>query len=231
MERWNLAYREAPEIFDAFTRAEDPDGRVVASLLARASLDGRSVLEIGCGTGRYTRELAPNAGCYLALERSPQMLRLALAGPRDAAPHPWFVCARAERMPLRPRSMEQVIAGWVLVNLRPAARAAVLHEIDRVLRPGPGSATWLIENHWSGEFQELRERRREEDRARVLRLIDDEGFELVEIVETELRFPSSTACRQVLGYLCGDAVDARLRRRPTRCLTHNVIILCRPARR
>jgi len=67
-ENWNRAYVEAPEIFDAFSRAEDPDGLITRSVLKHAELEGRRVLEIGCGTGRYTREWAPAAASYLALE-------------------------------------------------------------------------------------------------------------------------------------------------------------------
>ena len=40
MEHWSRAYREAPEIFDAFTRAEDPDGLVARRLRDAAALDG-----------------------------------------------------------------------------------------------------------------------------------------------------------------------------------------------
>ena len=40
-ENWNRAYYEAPEIFDAFCRAEDPEGRISRRLATHADLDGK----------------------------------------------------------------------------------------------------------------------------------------------------------------------------------------------
>jgi len=142
---------------------------------------------------------------------------------------PSFVCARAESIPLRAASVDQVVAAWVVINLPPPSRAAALVEIDRVLGRGRGGL-WLIENHWSGQFQELRGRRGEAERARVVQLCDSEGFERVDVVETELRFSTTVEAERVLGYLCGEAVRRNLRNRPTAKLTHNVIILHRPAK-
>jgi SAM-dependent methyltransferase len=46
-------------------------------LLARVPHACRSALEIGCGTGAFARELARRAGCVLALDLSPEMIRVA----------------------------------------------------------------------------------------------------------------------------------------------------------
>ncbi len=227
VEQWNRAYTEAPEIFDAFTRAEDPEDRVVNRLLRHAALAGSAVLEIGCGTGRYTARLAPHAGLYLGLERSPPMLALARRALARPAPRTRLVCGLAERLPLADASVDHAIAAWVVVNLRPAVQRAALGELQRVLR-GDGGGVWLLENHWESEFQELRGRRAAVERARVERLVEA-GFRLLERVETELRFPSPEQARRVLGYLCGERVAHRLRERPRAVVAHDVIILHRPA--
>jgi ubiquinone/menaquinone biosynthesis C-methylase UbiE len=231
VENWTRAYDEAPEIFDEFTRAEDPEGHVVERLLSHADTMGRSILEIGCGTGRYTRELLPGTGSYVALERSPAMLTLARERLADEARRPRFLCAGAERMPFRSGTFDQVMAAWVVLNLKRGKRAVVLSEIDRVLAPRPDCGIWLMENHWTGQFQDLRGRAGTAEGARIRELIDSEGFRLVELVETELRFPSAEAAERVLGYLCGERARRRLKERPAAKLTHNVVILHRPRRR
>ncbi len=228
-ENWDRAYVEAPEIFDSFTRAEDPAGLVVSALLRHAALDGAQVLEIGCGTGRYTEALAGPSGRYVGLERTPQMLALARARLGATPGGVELLCGDARRIPLPDRSMDRVLALWVLVNMRPADREAALGEIDRVLRDAPGCGLWLVENRWSGEFQELRGRRADVEEARLRGMIDLGGFSIAEEVETELRFPSAADALRVLGYLCGDAVRRRLLERPRARLSHHVLILHRPA--
>jgi ubiquinone/menaquinone biosynthesis C-methylase UbiE len=226
-ENWNRAYREAPEIFDEFCRAEDPDGRITQRLKAHADLADRAVLELGCGTGRYTGEWAAQTGHYAAVERSPAMLDLARQNCSTRSLPLDLLCADATALPFPDATFDRVLAGWVVVNLRPAARSAVLAEASRVLRSHADAKTWLIENHWSGEFQELRGRRAEVEEARIKELASGWGFEAVEVVETELRFPSTDAARRVLGWLCGERVGNRLRERPTRRLGHHVLLLCR----
>jgi ubiquinone/menaquinone biosynthesis C-methylase UbiE len=142
-----------------------------------------------------------------------------------------FLCADAARLPLASETVDRALAGWVVVNLRPAIRRRVLDEITRVLRRRPGTGLWLIENHWSGEFQELRGRRSEVDQARVRALIDEQGFSELDVVKTELRFPSAGEAERVLGWLCGDGVRRKLHERPVARLTHHVVILHRPAAR
>jgi SAM-dependent methyltransferase len=227
-ENWNRSYREAPEIFDAFSRAEDPDGAVTRRLLDAAGLSGRSVLEIGCGSGRYSRDFAPSAGRYVALERSPKMLALARAAAGNGRGEPLYVCGLAQQLPLRDRSVDVVIAAWVVVHLTDPARAAALAEIDRVLTGATDGGLWLLENHWSGEFQQLRGPRKHVERERTEALIERDGFRLVDIVETELRFPSEAEAERVLGYLCGETMVEALRRRPTARLSHRVILMHRP---
>lgn len=227
-ENWNRAYREAPEIFDAFCRAEDPDGRISRRLKARADLDGKLVLEIGCGTGRYTEEWARDTGHYVAIERSPAMLALARSNCSTRSLPLDLLCADAARLPFPDGTFDRVLAGWVVVNLRPAVRQAVLSEISRVLRPSAEATIWLVENHWSGEFQELRGRRADVEEARIERLSGEWGFEPVEVVETELRFPSDEEASRVLGWLCGDRVRDELRDGPTSRLTHHVVLLRGP---
>lgn len=224
-EHWPRVYRERPELFAAFCRAEDPEGRIAARLERRARLAGTTALEVGCGTGRYTAQLAARCDRYLATD--PSLALLALARRDGAAP--WLLRARGEALPLKDRSVDRVLATWVLAYLRPETRVAALREAARVLRPGPGAGVWLVENHWEGEFQELRARAGYGAEPGVRALLEEEGFRMVERVETEIRFETAAEAETILEALCGEAVGAALRRNPRRRFEHGVVLLHRPA--
>ncbi|MBK8725600.1 MAG: methyltransferase domain-containing protein [Holophagaceae bacterium] len=222
-EHWPSVYRDRPEIFAAFARAEDPQGRIVARLAELANLEGTTALELGCGTGRYTTELAQRCARYLATDPSPALLELAK---RDGAA-PWLLRTRAERLPLKDHCVDRVLATWVLAYLRPGDRAAALAEAARVLRPG--GSMWLVENHWDGEFQELRDRAGYGAEPGVKALIEAGGFRVAARIESELRFDSNEEAAAILGALCGETVAEKLRRAPRRSFGHEVVILQRAA--
>ncbi len=185
------------------------------------------MLEIGCGTGRMTEHLASAAGRYVALDAARPMLGMA----RDRlapAPQPRWLAGRAQALPLRESTVDVVIATWVLANLRPGIRAAALVEIDRVLRDEPGCGTWLVENHWASELQELRGLPADPSGSEITDLVGAGGFQVVEEIECEIRFATDAEALRVLGALCGAAAVERLRCAPRRRVGQRVVILHRP---
>jgi hypothetical protein len=81
-----------------------------------------------------------------------------------------------------------------------------------------------------GEFQELRGIEDTEGPGEVRPLIDECGFEVVETVETELRFADAAEAELVLGAILGDDARAKLQRRPTSVVPLHLAILFRPPR-
>ena len=62
---------------------KDPDQHYLQAILAQTPLRGKTVLEIGCGAGDITKQLAPHAGRIIAIDPDRQQLdkaRTALAG-------------------------------------------------------------------------------------------------------------------------------------------------------
>ncbi len=224
-ERWAETYQDAPRIFGEFTRAQDPEGHAWRRLRALVQPTDRRVLEVGSGTGRATWELAPGSRLYVAVE--PRASLLAVAN-RERGERTGPLRARGEHLPFPARSFDVAVATWVLADLRPDRRERVLAELSRVLRPDRGGA-WLLENHWSGELQELRGRAGDEKDAEVRPLLREHGFALVEVVPTELRFSTPAEAERVLGHILGERARAELRRRPRARLGMNLAILHRDA--
>ncbi len=108
-------------------------GQLAAAVSYHVPAGGR-VLDLGCGTGELTRQLAGSGLRVTGCDIAPQMLRrAAAAGPQPGAG--WIQLAPDWRtLPLRPGCLDAVVAASVLEYVpRPGA---VLGECARVLRPG-----------------------------------------------------------------------------------------------
>jgi SAM-dependent methyltransferase len=95
----------------------------------------KSILDAGCGNGRYTRYLLRNADTdarITAFDLSPKMLRRARA--RLGSTRVTHVAADLTRLPYANASFDAIVCGWVLEHL-PDPRPG-LAELARVLRPG-----------------------------------------------------------------------------------------------
>jgi SAM-dependent methyltransferase len=133
-------------------RASYPAAAVEAILAFTGTAPGRTLLELGAGTGKLTRELVESGARVLALEP--------VAGMRDVlaqnAPGARLLDAVAEAVPLADASVDAVIAAQSFHWFDSEAAAA---EVARVLRPG--GAVALIWNRrdesvaWMQDFTRI----------------------------------------------------------------------------
>lgn len=126
-----IAARGFAAAADAYERARpDYPAAAVAAIVERLDLrPGRTVLELGAGTGKLTRQLVPSGARILALEPVAEM-RAKLA---EAAPTAERIDGTAESIPLPAGSVDAVVVAQAF-HWFDAIRA--LSEIHRVLRPG-----------------------------------------------------------------------------------------------
>jgi SAM-dependent methyltransferase len=114
-------------------RASYPAAAVEAILATTAAAPGRTLLELGAGTGKLTRELVASGARVIALEPVAGM-REVLA---QTVPGAELLDAVAEAIPLDDASIDAVVAAQSFHWFDPEAAAA---EVARVLRPGGGVA-------------------------------------------------------------------------------------------
>lgn len=219
-ERWQRAYRDEPQLFDDFARAEDPSGRLPRALLQEGLLSGGRVLELGCGTGRLAERLSVPFAEYVALDREPGMLGIA-ARRLSSRTNATTIRADAGALPFARASIDGLVAGWVIGHMPRASRTRAIAEARRVARPG--SPLVLLESAETSEFQELREEAGGRRDAGLLARLASEGFEPVQEIETTIEFDSDEDAGRVLGFLCG--AEALLRARPRRRFGHTVQVL------
>jgi SAM-dependent methyltransferase len=109
----------------------------------------KSILDAGCGNGRYSRFLLRHAdpdARITGFDLSQQMLRRARRRVPDDRVS--YVAADLTRLPYTDQSFDAVVCGWVLEHL-PDPRPG-LKELARVLRPGGKLLLMVTEDTLTG---------------------------------------------------------------------------------
>ena len=136
-------YSQQAEQYERLICREDYLQNISRALMRIASFDGLDVVELGAGTGRLTRLLAPATNSIHAFDISVPMLNVASDRLREAGCLGWDLTIADHRsLPLKEEVADVVISGWSICYLvtwsSKAWRSEVdraLAEIKRVLRP------------------------------------------------------------------------------------------------
>ena len=161
---------------------------------------GGSLLDVGCGTGRWLSELAPAADLAVGLDRSLTMLLQVARGERRKT----LVCGSAEEIPLRDASVDFVSCVNAIHHL--AAPTAFVFEAARLLRPNGTLAVVGLDPHQARDrwylydyFPEARDldlqRYPSKDQTQVW--MSAAGLELIEVAAVQ-RIRRRYAGREVL---------------------------------
>jgi ubiquinone/menaquinone biosynthesis C-methylase UbiE len=135
-------YQDHAAAYDLLVAREDYAGNIPRVLRETADWRGRTILELGAGTGRLTRMVVPWATAVYAFDLSPAMLRVAASSLQGQAG--WLTTAADHRaLPVPDNSVDIVLAGWTVCytvtwypgRWRPELERA-LAEMARALRPG-----------------------------------------------------------------------------------------------
>ena len=223
MERWEKTYTSDVDVYEALGAAGDAEGRVLPRLLAGFSVRGKTVLEVGCGTGGYAQALAPLTRAYYALDISAPMLGLArrpCAGVGNLA----FLRANAEAIPLRDGSVDAAFGTWAIGAIWPPdARERALGEVHRVVEPG--GEVWAVENHWESAFMDMRGDEEQAWDHQTRLWYESHGYEIFDTVDTAFVFPTLAEARRVLGFIFGEKALRYLDAHPSPRLEHTAMIV------
>jgi ubiquinone/menaquinone biosynthesis C-methylase UbiE len=176
------------ELFELVTRAGD--------------LQGRRVLDVGCGTGRLLAALAPKSSVW-GIDASPEML--AVAKKRVPA-NVKLKLARAEDPPFKEAWFDRVVY-WLVVHL--LDREAAFRAARRLLAPGGRACVVTFDSEYFSDFWLNRcfPRFEEIDRARfptadeLERELREAGFEQVSLLRHRQhdRIDRKTALAKIAG--------------------------------
>ena len=125
---WAATYDDSDQ--NALLHVETP---IVQAFIRQANLQGKSVLDAGCGTGRHLNTiLESNPRLVAGVDLSPAMLQVAQQKNRQI-PASLYV-ARVEHLPFRDASFDFVLSTLVLAHVQNLNMA--IAELSRVLTTG-----------------------------------------------------------------------------------------------
>jgi SAM-dependent methyltransferase len=139
---------DRPEEYEVENRAVDPAGRLLDAMRDLAPWAGKTLVDLGCGSGYWLPHYAAEAGEVIGVEPDPALLAPAAA--RD--PRVRVLAGSAEHIPLDDASADVVHARFAY--FWPPGCEPGLNEVMRVLRSG-GTLVVVDNDHRAGEFAEL----------------------------------------------------------------------------
>jgi ubiquinone/menaquinone biosynthesis C-methylase UbiE len=119
---------------DRLGRQADVMAAATAALLTRVGLrSGWACLDVGCGTGQVTGEMARAAGLAVGVDRDAEALGIAQGAAAAAGLPARFVCADAAALPVRPGTFDLAYARLLLGHV--PGPLSVLRQLCAAVRP------------------------------------------------------------------------------------------------
>lgn len=215
MPDYEWIYRQRAAEYDALVTREDYQRNILRTLRQIRPLHGLDVVEMGAGTGRLTRLIAPHARSIAAFDASKAMLDVA-AGKLPYLPARNWLLAVADNccLPARDGIADICVSGWSFGHAtgwypdswRKVIRLAVAQMI-RVLRPG-GTAI-ILETLGTG--REMPEPPTDA-LAEYYRLLEEEHDFRSRWIRTDYRFESVEEAERLARFFFGDALADRVAR-------------------
>lgn len=198
--------------YEALIAREDYQDNILSALQSITSLENRVVLDLGAGTGRLARMLAPLVAQVHAFDIAPDMLRVCSEKLSESGLSNWEVnIADHRQLPVGDHSADLIVSGWSVSYLavwNPDSWRAeldkALAEMQRVLKPG--SFIVLFESLGTGNESPVRL----EHLHNFYSWLDEEGFQK-KWIRTDYRFESLEEAEYLSRFFFGDELGDRVR--------------------
>lgn len=199
-------YEQHAGLYDRLIRREDYQANLPAAIAEILPTDGLDIIDLGSGSGRLARLLAPRARTLRAFDASATMLDVAAESLRELGLANWQVqVADHRQLPAAEASADLVVSGWSFSYLSVWGDRSQLEagwgEIMRVLRPG--GTVILIESLGTGHPAPIRL----EHLSDYYAWLEEKGFASRQI-STDYRFESLAEARELVKFFFGDAMAA-----------------------
>jgi ubiquinone/menaquinone biosynthesis C-methylase UbiE len=184
----SVGFGRLAQTYDRLRPLDEQWLRTVARMAEMGALRGRTILDIGCGTGRLALALGSHHGATVTgLDPSPEMLSVA----QRKNPSGVWVLGHAESLPFTEGAFERAVSSLVVHHLD---RAVAFPEVHRVLEAGGRLVISTadpvgFEGHWLARlfpsFVEI-ERARFPDAAALVEELGSAGFKDIRVERFEI---------------------------------------------
>jgi ubiquinone/menaquinone biosynthesis C-methylase UbiE len=144
---WLFDYNQGSN-YDAFSKSQDVFKTIDKYLLGHYNFEGKIVLEIGAGSGKFTSFLSEMCSRLLAVEKSASLMQINRTKNHDAN-NIEFILSDVRDLTMEPNSVDVIFAGWSLTSMRESFDI-VFNKLKRVLRKD--GIILLVENAGNDEF-------------------------------------------------------------------------------
>lgn len=201
---------------DEICRCQDYAGNILTAIQAIVALTPATrVVDVGTGTGKLCRLLAPHVASVVGLDRSEEMIAVACAR-SQAARNVRFELADVRQLPLTDSCSDVLVAGWTYSYLKSegeewypdgTAGGAWREELGRALTEAervlvPGGTVIVLETQGTAAEKSRR------TGSWLYAYLREIGFQET-VIRTDYRFPSRETALQALLFFFGRGVATR----------------------
>ena len=199
-------YQSFADRYQALVDREDYMENLLAGIRAVDPLDGKDVIELGAGTARVSRLIAPFVRTLVAADISHHMLALGKRRLSELELDNWHLSLESHvNLPFASNSADVIISGWSFCYAALDGEAQwitplelALAEVERVLRPG--GKVILIESLGTG----FEKPNRPDVLVNYLAYLDSHGFES-SWARTDYCFIDQSEAKDLTTFFFGDA--------------------------
>lgn len=220
MENKNLlkdskAYYENNDYYELFSIAEDGENKV-ADYLKKHVLK-KIVLDAGCGTGKFLPIIEKSCDKYIGVDLSnEQLIKAKSKSKKDSL----FINSSLENIDLDENSVDIIISTWVLGTITDLnERNKCLSNLKRILKPK--GKIILVENDENSEFEEIRNRTKDNRTKDYNDWILSKEFKVVKRIDTYFNFNSIEEAKTCFQIIYGETIANKV---INKRINHKIII-------
>ena len=210
------AYYENNDYYELFSIAED-SLNLVSNYLNEISKD-KTILDAGCGTGKFLNILETNGKEYFGIDLSKDQLEKAKI--KSKKENSVFIESNLSDIKLEDNKFDLIVSSWVLGTITDInERSKCLSELKRVLKPG--GTIILIENDLNSEFEVLRNRHLDNRTIDYNNWILNNDFLVDKRIDTCFMFNTKEDAIKCFDVIYGNEVSSKIK---DKRIEHKVII-------